>query len=391
MPEPLRIPRINNNDDTVRIAAVLVQPGALLRAGEAAIEIESDKAVIAVEAEADGYVLALRVSEGETVAVGSIALWLGATADEAVPEEGAAGAAPAIAGEAGPTAKARLLLARHGLMVSDVVFSGPRLTAADVEAHLAAAGREPDLATAPRAAPRNSAPARVQLPAPAREAPASPARRGMIASVTWQREHAAATYLELPFDAEAWEAHAAAYARQQRSLLSPLLPLMAHRLVRLAAEMPEINATVIEGPDGPRDALYERVNLGFTVQAGETLYLVVVHGAEALDEAAFVHRLGDLQRRAMARKLEASELQGATLGFSSMARWEVSRHIPILAPWTALMVSHTVQRLEGRRQGVLGITYDHRVLSGFAAARVLRTLAVPPAASAGLLRDASEG
>lgn len=147
------------------------------------------------------------------------------------------------------------------------------------------------------------------------------------------------------------------------------------------------NATVLEGPDGPAEAVYDVINMGFTVQAGDVLYLVVVAGADRLDEAGFAARLADLQRRAITRKLEPAELRGATIGFTSMARWGVSRHVPILPPHAAVMVSHTVSGAVSAaasgsgasRAGVLGATYDHRVLSGFDAVRLLRAVATPPA------------
>jgi pyruvate/2-oxoglutarate dehydrogenase complex dihydrolipoamide acyltransferase (E2) component len=372
MPLPLHIPRINNNDDEVRIAAVAVEVGAFVAAGQAVLEIESDKAVVAVEAEAEGYVLDLLVAPGEMAKVGSIALWLGASAAEPVPDRAAAEAPAAEPAAATTTAKARLLLARHGLSEAEVPRAGPRLTAADVEAFLAAGG-------APRGARPEPAEGRAPaLPAPARLARASPARRGMVASVAWQRDQASATYLECLYDPGPWERYASAFAKAHRLLMSPLLPLLAWRLVGIAAATPAINATVIEAGGTVTEVVYETVNLGFTVQAGDQLYLTVVHDAARLDEAGFVARLGELQRRAIARKLEPRELEGATIGFSSMARWEVSRHVPILAPWTAVMVAHTVFGSGEGRQGVLGITYDHRVLSGFEAARILRTLAVPP-------------
>jgi pyruvate/2-oxoglutarate dehydrogenase complex dihydrolipoamide acyltransferase (E2) component len=381
MPEPLRIPRINNNDDQVRVAAVRVTPGAFVQAGETVLEVESDKAVITVEAETGGHVLRVLVAEGATVDVGSIALWLGASADEPIPGEaggevGRAGNGAALPepGGAEPTLKARLLLARYGLAAGVVARSGGRLTATDIEAHVAAHGLAPVAAVAPAPPPRA-----VVLPAAADETPMLPAQRGMLAAVTWQRDHAAAAYLEIGFDPEPWDRFAAAFAKANRLLFSPLLSLMAWRLAVLAREMPEINATVIEAPTGPRLASYASVNLGFTVQAGETLYLVVAHDASGMEAAAFVARLAELQRRTIARKLEPAELQGATIGFSSMARWELGRHIPVLAPWTAAMVAHTVSSIGGVRQGVLGVTYDHRVLSGFAAARLLRAVATVPA------------
>jgi pyruvate/2-oxoglutarate dehydrogenase complex dihydrolipoamide acyltransferase (E2) component len=352
MARALHIPRVNNNDDTVRVARIAVAVGDAVRAGELVLEVETDKAVIAVEAEADGHVLALPVAVGETVGVGAVAAWFGATVDEAVPESAAVAAGPGPAEDV--TAKARLLLRRHRLAADRIPRTGPRLTAADVEQHLAAH-------------PRVAA-----LEVPADSADLTPIERATLATVSWQREHAAATYLEVDYDPRPWDAHAAGFASAGRLLFSPLLALMAHRLACIATGL-GANGTITD--DGaPRRIRYRQVNLGFTVQAGETLYLCVVAAADGMDAAGFVARLSDLQRRALGHKLDPAEMRGATIGFTSMARWGVRRHIPVLAPHTALMVSHCAKSPDGTT-AVLGAAYDHRVLSGFDAARLLRKLA----------------
>jgi hypothetical protein len=57
-----------------------------------------------------------------------------------------------------------------------------------------------------------------------------------------------------------------------------------------------------------------------------------------------------------------------------MARWKVTRHMPILAPYTSLMVAHT----HGTDQlASLGATYDHRVLTGGEVAAALQGLSRP--------------
>jgi len=121
---------------------------------------------------------------------------------------------------------------------------------------------------------------------------------------------------------------------------------------------------------------YRDVNLGFTVQAGQTLYLTVIREAQNMDVPTFLNALGEVQRHAMGHKLKAEEVQGATIGFSSMARWQVSRHMPILAPNTALMLAHAAPK--GRSRAVLGASYDHRVLSGYDTAKLLQQLVTPP-------------
>jgi hypothetical protein len=67
-------------------------------------------------------------------------------------------------------------------------------------------------------------------------------------------------------------------------------------------------------------------------------------------------------------------LTGATISFSSMARWHVTRHVPVLPPYTSLIVAHAAA-VNGR--GTLGATYDHRVLTGFDALSAIRALSVP--------------
>jgi pyruvate dehydrogenase E2 component (dihydrolipoamide acetyltransferase) len=196
---------------------------------------------------------------------------------------------------------------------------------------------------------------------------------GMLSTVAWHRDHPASAYLEIGYEAAAWEEAAAAYQKRKGLMLSPLLSLMAYRLVQLAKDKPKLNSTLV----GERRYQYTPVNLGFTVQAGNTLYLTVLQQAQDLELDGFVEALGEIQRHAMAHKLKPRESQGATIAFSSMARWGVTRHTPILPPYTAVMIAHAATGPEGK--AVLGASYDHRVLSGFEVARLLQDLARPPA------------
>jgi pyruvate/2-oxoglutarate dehydrogenase complex dihydrolipoamide acyltransferase (E2) component len=194
--------------------------------------------------------------------------------------------------------------------------------------------------------------------------------RGMLRTVQWQRDNAVPGYIEVQYDPEPWKEFATAFLKEQRLLINPLLPLMAHRLVTLTAGNPKLNATIA----GDELYAYENVNLGFTVQSGQSLYLVVVHEAEKLDAPGFVGRLTELQRRATARHLSLEETRNATISFSSMARWPVTRHVPVLPPMTSLIVAHAAPP---GGPPVLGATYDHRVLSGFDVVTALGRLAKP--------------
>ena len=371
MATPLYTPRVNNNDDTVRLVKVLVKPGDAVRAGEIVAEVETDKANFTVEAEHDGYVLSVEQTLHETIEVGSILLWVGAGPDEKVPA-GTDGrpVAAAVAAQSQPTLKAAQLLAQHGLSAADVPATGDRLTVRDVEAYMAARGSGAGPTTPAPAAARSSGAASTGAMAEGITRPLTPEERGMLRTVIWQRDEAVPGYVELQYDAGPWTQAAADFQKSEQLLLNPLLALMAYRLARVAAERERLNATIAG------DALYayRSVNLGFTIQSDRTLYLAVIPGAAAMSCRDFVTRLGEVQRAALGHKLRAADLTGATVSFSSMARWNVSRHVPVLPPHTSFIVAHAATT---GGIGTLGATYDHRVLTGFDALSALRDVSVP--------------
>lgn len=374
MPHPLHVPRVNNNDDQVTLVEIKVKEGDFVERGQIVGAVETDKAVLEVEAERDGYVLKVVGRLKEQTAVGAVLLWIGDAAEETLPAEGSVPASTSIHARGKPTAGARARLKELGLRAEQIPISGERLTEADIEAWLAAQGYADTTATdsTPPSEQRERTP---DIPGEFQEL--SPQEHGMMTTVLWHRDQAVAGYIEIEYDPASWEDHAKRYADEHRLLMPPLMPLMAFRLVELAARNRRVNCVIV----GKRRYQYGPVNLGFTVQAGPMLYLTVVRNAGELDAARFLSAMGDIQRRAMAHKLAPSELSGATIAFTSMARWNVSRHVPILPPQTGLIVAHSAPR--GLGKAVLGASYDHRLLSGFHVAQVLQDLTQPPNQSSG--------
>lgn len=362
MASPIHVPRVNNNDDEVKLVSLRVAAGEKISRGQLVAEVETDKAVMEVEAPADGFVLGVLANVDDVIAVGSVLLWMGERADETLPAAATNTERSAQTGQQ-PTAKARQMLREHRLDASDVPAGGDRLTVDDIERFLASRGK-PVAASAPTRAVETVP----DIAGDLRDLRSE--ERGMIATVTWHRDVAVAGYIELEYDPVPWEAYAKAFAERHKLLLSPLLSLMCWRLVALAKETPQLNSTIV----GNQRYEYSAVNFGFTVQAGDTLYLTVARDAQALDEIGFVNAMGELQRRAATHKLGPQEIQGTTISFSSMARWKVSRHIPVLPPRTAIMIAHAVS-MDAR--SVLGASYDHRVLNGFHVVTALRKLSKP--------------
>ncbi len=65
MPDPLYVPRVNNNDDSVRIVELRVKEGDFVKRGQILGAVETDKAVLDVMAERDGYILKILAQSGE--------------------------------------------------------------------------------------------------------------------------------------------------------------------------------------------------------------------------------------------------------------------------------------------------------------------------------------
>ncbi|MBA7518906.1 hypothetical protein ES705_10980 [subsurface metagenome] len=355
-------PRVNANEDILMIGRILVKVGQKVKIGDALFEVETDKALMAIEAEKEGCILKVSCRDGDRVPVGTPLVWLGESPDETIPKfENQRDKRLNTSKQKQPTMKALKLLKEKGLSPKDIPFKGTRLTAKYVEKFLTV---NPSLNL------RTSEEIREEL---------SPVEKGMLQTVTWQKEQAVPTYLEIMFDQAPWERYAKEVTNKHKLLMDPMLGIMAYRLVELAREHRFVNATISE----QGKILYRSVHLGFTVQVKERLYLVVIRKADELDQVAFLEKLGEIQRRAFSKHLSKEETTGATVCFTSMAKWGVSRHIPILAPKTALIVAHSSPKIQLtasgiEKIGVLGATYDHRILTGHHVAQILQRMSIPP-------------
>ncbi|AWT34675.1 acetyltransferase component of pyruvate dehydrogenase complex [Deinococcus arenae] len=139
MATELKLPDVGDNIEQGTVVTVLVKAGDSVTEGQPIIEIETDKAVIEVPAEAAGTVEAVNVNVGDTVKVGGVIATLGGGASAPV----AAPAAPA----SGPVDEAE-------------VGSSKAVAQAQQDAQKEQAGE----AAAPAAAPAASAGGQITLP-----------------------------------------------------------------------------------------------------------------------------------------------------------------------------------------------------------------------------------
>ena len=138
---PILIPQVSVNEELVTISSIFAKPGNKIRVGETVFSVSTSKAVIEVDAEAEGYFWPV-VEIGEQVQVGAVAAYLSPTAER--PTELAK---PAQRATASPLATQKAITLAEKLQIdlkeivqrgiireSDVTAFAARSTAAEVPA-----------------------------------------------------------------------------------------------------------------------------------------------------------------------------------------------------------------------------------------------------------------
>ncbi|WP_407541181.1 2-oxo acid dehydrogenase subunit E2 [Deinococcus radiomollis] len=87
MPNQVTLPEVGDNVEQGTVVTVLVKVGDTVAEGQAVIEIETDKAVVEVPANAAGTVAEVNVKEGDTVKVGGVILTLSSGGEAPAPGE----------------------------------------------------------------------------------------------------------------------------------------------------------------------------------------------------------------------------------------------------------------------------------------------------------------
>ena len=364
---------------------VLVQwkkhEGDAVQAGEALAEIETDKAVMDLEAFAPGILRKILVGEGETVKAGSLIGVIG-EADEDITAAltdtiSAAGGAKAgrpigtpTPGMAAPSPtprearavaspRAKSFAAERGIDLSTITGTGPggRIVEEDV-LNAAAAGR-------------SGAPA-------VTDRPLSQMRKAIARATTQSKAPVPHFYLTIEIAMEQAERLRDQLKQSQTrppSVNDMILKAAAMALVR----HPEINVSYV----GEALRQHATIDVGIAVGLDDGLIAPVLRdcGRKTLTQiSAGAH---DLIARARNRQLKPEEYTGATFSVSNLGMFDVENFIAVLMPPEAAALAvgavHEVATVEGgavrpgRRMKVT-MSCDHRVLDGVQGAKFLQEL-----------------
>ena len=395
------MPALEMAQETGKLVSWLKKEGEQVKKGEMLLEVETDKAVVEIEAQSDGTLGGVTAKVGDVVPVGQTIAWL-LKPGESVPQQGAqvqtgrtgAAAAPAAAAAAAPAAaaepasaagarispKARKLAREHGVDIARVKGSGPggEILADDI------------LKAASTAAPVAQAPVAPVAPvAPTSGSAIAPDAVSSIGRIMAERTTQSWTTVPHFFVSRDVDATALNTAR---TALIPAIEkshgvkvthtdLLVAAVARALRKHPRMNASWANGSI----TLNQDVNVALAMAVENAVVTAVVRNADRGTLGDIAKQRQQLAERARANKLQPADISGATFTISNLGMFSVDAFTAIIVPPQAgiLAVGAIVDRVVAM-DGMIGVrpmlnltlSSDHRLIDGASAARFLNDVVV---------------
>ncbi|WP_296232748.1 2-oxoglutarate dehydrogenase complex dihydrolipoyllysine-residue succinyltransferase [uncultured Pseudomonas sp.] len=370
------------------------KPGEAVKRDELIVDIETDKVVIEVLAEADGVLAEIIKNEGDTVLsnelLGKLTEGGAAAAPAAAPAAAAAPAqAAAPAAVAGDDAilspAARKLAEENGIDPNSIAGTGKggRVTKEDVVAAVEAKKNVPAAATKPAAA---SAAAAAVVATGDRTEKRVPMTR-LRAKIAERLVEAQSTMAMLTTFNEVDMTEVMALRSKYKDLFEK-----SHNGVRLGfmsffvkaatealKRFPAVNASI----DGNDIVYHGYADIGVAVSSDRGLVVPVLRNAEQMSLAEIESGIATFGKKAKDGKLSIEEMTGGTFTITNGGTFGSMMSTPIVnPPQAAILGMHNiVQRpmaINGqvviRPMMYLALSYDHRLIDGKEAVTFLVTI-----------------
>ena len=397
------MPQLGLTMEEGTVSGWLKHEGDAVKAGEAILEITTDKLTNEVTSEHDGVLLKIVAQEGEDIPVKGLLGYIGeageqvggAAAPAAVPVEAVAPAAasasviaPAAVSAGGARIRispfARKLAANMGVDYSALTGSGPsgRIVAKDIYA--AAEARK----SAPAAAP--AAPA---------AAPAAPAAKkgglelmegDTIAKLSGMRkvvaERMLQSHTEIPPVTQNTKVDVTALMKFRKSLIETAGKKFSVNdlILKATAKVLRAHPEVLVSYDNGRVIQRAHVNLGMAVALDAGLIVPVIRDADKMSLDELAAKAKDLATRAKENKLTTDEYKGSTFSVSNLGMFGIETFTPIVnQPDAGILGVCAIQdelvmddegNISKHQVMRLSFTYDHRLIDGAVAAKFIMDL-----------------
>ncbi|MEM7079213.1 MAG: 2-oxoglutarate dehydrogenase complex dihydrolipoyllysine-residue succinyltransferase [Pseudomonadota bacterium] len=389
----IKVPEFPESISEGTIAAWHKQEGESAQRDELLVEIETEKVVQEVYAEADGVLTKIVKGEGETVESQELIGVFEAGAAASAPqgggdtEEADVAEASAEEMENGSSPAARKLALEAGISIDDVAGSGRggRITKEDVAKAIAqgdvvkqAQQRDEKPSFTPPAIDAASEVAmgeRVDRRVPMTRLRASIARRLVeaqhnAAMLTTFNEVDMAPVMALR------KKYQDNFQKTHNGTRLGFMSFFVRACVEALKRFPAVNASI----DGNDIVYHGYYDIGVAVSTERGLVVPVVREADALSLAQIEDQINAFGEKARSNKLTLDDMAGGTFTISNGGVFGSLMSTPILnAPQTGVLGMHTIQErpvvVDGemviRPMMYLALSYDHRLIDGREAVQFL--------------------
>ena len=388
----LRLAALGHTMERGKVVEWYVSEGGDVVEGAPLFAVETDKAVVDVEAPAGGVLLRIDAPVDKEYPVGATLAWIGDAGENLPDRTDETVAAPeAVSGEQRVTPVARRLAERHEVDADRLEGTGPggRVTKEDVRRAIDA-GTAPALvekasgeSTAGSKASGESASKRTSSGEPPHDViPLTGIRRVTAERLSAHWTGAPQVTEGVDIDMTEVRAWRTANRDEWRSKFGvmPALNDIVLKAVAVALEAhPTLNSAFVDGSIHR----YREINLGVAVDVEDGLVVPVLRNAGQLDLGGIANGVAELTVKAKAGRLAPEDIQGATFTVSNLSSLGVDWFTPVLnPPQCALLGIGRIRRTPAavgreiriRDIATFVITFDHRALGGAPAGRFLARL-----------------
>jgi pyruvate dehydrogenase E2 component (dihydrolipoamide acetyltransferase) len=377
------MPALEMAQETGKLLAWRKKEGEVVTKGEPLLEIETDKAVVEIEAPSDGILAGITSHEGAVVPVGETIAWIVGPGEQpparsATPTPTARSKQePAKTATAAPSAavapasqninispKARRLAKERGIDIAQIHGTGPdgTITTEDVLAAKESSG----------AAPKADA--------------ASPASGALSTIARLMAERTTKSWMTVPHFFMIRDVDAGALLDLQKKIKAQsqssqtASPTITDCLVSLVARILERHSVMNATWANDAVRLNSSINISLAIAVSEGVVAPVIQNANKVTLAEIAAQRAAVTERARAARLLPADLSGGTFTISNLGMFKVDAFTAIIMPPQAAVlaigaVSDRVVAVDGkpavRPVMTLSLSSDHRLIDGARAAAFL--------------------
>jgi len=383
------MPALEMAQENGKLLAWRKKEGDSVTKGEPLLEIETDKAVVEVEAPGDGILAGITAEVGAVIPVGETIAWLvapgekppakavtAAPAARATSAAQAAGAAPATARPAAEPAsiqispKARRLAKELGVDIGQIRGTGPDGTINSEDVQAAANAKASGVAAA--------------VPTAARAAvsePLSQLARLMAERTTQSWTSVPHFFLQQTVDAGTLQA---TQKKISAGSAPGTAPTITDLLIALIAKVLERHPKMNASWTGDSIRLNPDINISVAMAVKDGVVGAVIPNANKMPIAALSTLRRELTERARAGRLRPADISNGTFTLSNLGMYKVDTFSAIITPPQCAIlavgaIADAVVPVDGnigiRPMMTMTLSSDHRVVDGARAAEFLGELA----------------